>query len=98
VVHTCGIGTLAQALRSGRPQLIVPAAFDQFDNAARAGRLGVGRVLPFQHVTADRLATELQRLLSTRAYERAASDVRAAVANEDGAAAACDAMERLVAS
>ena len=97
VVHTCGIGTLAQALHSGRPQLIVPAAFDQPDNAMRARRLGVGRALPFQRVTSERLATELRLLLSNPAYERAASDVRAAVANEDGAAAACDAIERLAA-
>jgi len=32
-VHQAGIGTLAQALRAGRPQLIVPVAFDQPDNA-----------------------------------------------------------------
>ena len=29
VVHQAGIGTLAQAMRAGCPQLIVPVAFDQ---------------------------------------------------------------------
>ena len=48
IVHQAGIGTLSYALRSGRPQLLTPAGFDQFDNAARAARLGVGRVLPFR--------------------------------------------------
>jgi rhamnosyltransferase subunit B len=95
VVHTCGIGTLAQALRSGRPQLIVPAAFDQPDNAMRARRLGVGRVLPFQQVSAGRLFTELHKLLGDPVYDRAALDIRGVVAHEDGAAAACDALERL---
>ena len=42
VIHQAGIGTLAQALRSGRPQLIVPVAFDQPDNARRAAMLGAG--------------------------------------------------------
>jgi UDP:flavonoid glycosyltransferase YjiC (YdhE family) len=51
VVHQAGIGTLAQALRAGRPQVILPVAFDQPDNARRAAALGVGRVLPFEKVT-----------------------------------------------
>ena len=42
VVHSGGIGTTAQALRSGRPQVVVPFAFDQFDNAERIARLGCG--------------------------------------------------------
>ncbi|MFM9108664.1 MAG: glycosyltransferase [Chloroflexota bacterium] len=35
VIHQGGIGTLAQAMRSGQPSLIVPFAHDQPDNAAR---------------------------------------------------------------
>jgi UDP:flavonoid glycosyltransferase YjiC (YdhE family) len=42
LVHHGGIGTCAQALRSGVPQLIHPMAYDQFDNAWRVKRLGVG--------------------------------------------------------
>jgi UDP:flavonoid glycosyltransferase YjiC (YdhE family) len=45
VVHQVGIGTLAQGLRAGRPQLLVPYFADQQDNAARAVRLGVAREL-----------------------------------------------------
>jgi rhamnosyltransferase subunit B len=55
VVHQAGIGTLAQALRAGRPQLITPVWFDQPDNAARAVKLGVARSLPFRRATAPRL-------------------------------------------
>jgi rhamnosyltransferase subunit B len=42
VVHHGGIGTVAKALTTGTPQLILPMAFDQFDNAARVRRLGAG--------------------------------------------------------
>src|SRR5262249_31774015 len=35
LVHHGGIGTTAEALRAGVPQVIVPLAYDQFDNAAR---------------------------------------------------------------
>ncbi len=40
LVHHGGIGTTAQAMRAGVPQLITPFAHDQFDNAARVERLG----------------------------------------------------------
>src|SRR5262249_22764637 len=35
LVHHGGIGTTAEALRAGVPQLVIPLAFDQFDNGAR---------------------------------------------------------------
>jgi rhamnosyltransferase subunit B len=40
-VHHGGIGTSAQCLHAGTPQLVTPFAHDQFDNAARLTRLGV---------------------------------------------------------
>jgi len=45
LVHHGGIGTSAQALAAGIPQLVAPFAHDQFDNAARLRRLGVARTL-----------------------------------------------------
>jgi rhamnosyltransferase subunit B len=88
VVHQAGIGTLAQALRAGRPQLITPVWFDQPDNAARAARLGVARTLPFRRVTAARLVQQLQPLLAAPAYAVAARDVAASLTGTDGAAVA----------
>jgi UDP:flavonoid glycosyltransferase YjiC (YdhE family) len=40
IVHQGGVGTTGQALRAGKPVLILPHAHDQFDNAARVARLG----------------------------------------------------------
>jgi UDP:flavonoid glycosyltransferase YjiC (YdhE family) len=97
VVHQAGIGTLSQALRAGRPQLITPVSFDQPDNAARSASLGLARVLPFTKVTAKRLATALDGLLSDPAYAQAAGRVAAALAPVDGAAVAAEALIRLVA-
>jgi UDP:flavonoid glycosyltransferase YjiC (YdhE family) len=42
VVHHGGIGTVSKALASGTPQLIVPFAYDQKDNALRVKKLGTG--------------------------------------------------------
>lgn len=44
LVHCAGIGTLAQALQAGCPQLLLPHHFDQFDNAARLHQLGLAHV------------------------------------------------------
>ena len=41
VVHHGGVGTTAQALRSGKPTVVIPIVHDEFDNAARVQRLGV---------------------------------------------------------
>lgn len=85
VVHQAGIGTLAQAMRAGRPQLIVPLAFDQPDNAQRAHTLGVGRVLPFKRATERKLASELALLLARPSYAEVAHTIAEELARTDGA-------------
>jgi len=97
VVHQAGIGTLAQAMRAGRPQLMVPVAFDQPDNARRAAALGLARVIPFQRVTARRLADELAALLEQPEYERRARAVAKDLAGVDGAACAAEELVALAA-
>lgn len=42
VVHHGGIGTTSKAFAAGIPQLVIPLAHDQHDNAARIERLGAG--------------------------------------------------------
>lgn len=43
IIHHAGIGTMAEAMRAGIPQLLVPMAHDQADNAARLHKLGFGQ-------------------------------------------------------
>jgi UDP:flavonoid glycosyltransferase YjiC (YdhE family) len=95
VVHAGGIGTSGLALRSGRPMLVVPYAHDQPDNAARLTRLGVARTIAGHRTTSARLVTELGRLLEDPAFARRALEVGAQIRQEDGARAACDALETL---
>lgn len=93
IVHSGGIGTLAQALAAGRPQLIVPVAFDQPDNARRTVALGIARSLPFRKATADAMARELAALLDAPDCAARAQAIGETVAQEDGARAAADALE-----
>jgi len=65
LVHHGGIGTLAQALATGIPQLVVPFAYDQPDNAARLERLGVGRALPHSNYSVAAASAALRELLNS---------------------------------
>lgn len=93
IVHSGGIGTLAQALAAGRPQLIVPVAFDQPDNARRTAKLGIARSIPFRKATAAAMTRELAALLAMPGAADRARAIGTDVAREDGARAAADALE-----
>lgn len=98
VVHHGGVGTTQEALRAGRPQLVVPHGFDQPDNAARIERMGVGRVLRASRYRADRAAAALGDLLADHALQARATQVASLVRAERGAAVAADAIEAAMAS
>ena len=66
LVHHGGIGTCAQALRAGIPQIIQPLNFDQFDNAHRINRLGVGTSISSGSFQAPYLSQKIQLLLSSK--------------------------------
>lgn len=97
VVHHGGVGTTGQALRSGRPMLVVPHAHDQYDNGARVARLGVARVLDAAKYRAPEVARHLRALVSGPGYRRRAEEVAGTVGAEPGAEEACDAIERVFA-
>jgi len=93
VVQQCGVGTLMQALRAGVPTLAVPFANDQPDNAYRAERLGVARIVPAPRYRRQRVAVALDRLLTDPTFRAASARVAAEVRAEGGVDGACDAIE-----
>jgi UDP:flavonoid glycosyltransferase YjiC (YdhE family) len=95
LVHQGGIGTTAQAMRSGRPMLVMPYAHDQPDNAERVRRLGIARTIARHRYTPARAAAELRHLLDNPAYSVRASEVGDQIRQEDGVLAACDALTAL---
>jgi UDP:flavonoid glycosyltransferase YjiC (YdhE family) len=98
VVHHGGVGTTGLAMRSGRPMLIMPCAWDQPDNAERVARLGISRTIPRRRYTPARVAAELRHLLDDPPYERRAAEVGRRIRQEDGVRVACEALERLLQS
>jgi UDP:flavonoid glycosyltransferase YjiC (YdhE family) len=91
-VHHGGIGATSQALRAGVPQLIRPVAYDQFDNAAHAMRLGVAReLLPRQY--SPRAAADALAFLTTNEQVRQRCTVIAArFTNDNALQIPCDAI------
>jgi UDP:flavonoid glycosyltransferase YjiC (YdhE family) len=96
IVHQGGIGTTAQAMRSGRPMLVMPYAHDQPDNAERVARLGIARTIGRHRYTPARATAELRHMLDNPAYSQRASEVGRQIQREDGVGAACDCLERLL--
>jgi rhamnosyltransferase subunit B len=95
-VHQGGVGTTAQALRAGRPMIVVPYSHDQPDNGKQVERLGVARVIPRGKYRARRVAAELNKLLAGKNYVEAAVRVAAEMGREDGVKAACDGLEAIL--
>lgn len=90
LVHHGGIGTMAQALASGVPHLIMPMAFDQPDNSLRAHSLGVARWLEPRKFTADRVTRALAELLNSPTVARDVKNCRERLRGKSGIAMACD--------
>ncbi len=82
VVHHGGFGTCAEALRAGKPSLVTPFAFDQFDTAARLQDAGLGRWWNGK----ENMAATLDALLRSPSHAAAAHAAAARIATApDGA-------------
>ncbi|MEI7658016.1 MAG: glycosyltransferase [Phycisphaerae bacterium] len=92
VVHHGGIGTCAEAMAAGVPSLILPAAHDQFDNAARCERLGVATTLHLRTVETTRLRKAVLEAAGNATMRARAGELAERVGGESGAAIAMDAI------
>ncbi|HSD37078.1 MAG TPA: nucleotide disphospho-sugar-binding domain-containing protein [Rhodocyclaceae bacterium] len=82
-VHHGGIGTTAQTMAAGVPQMITPFAHDQFDNAGRVERLGCGAQLSAK-APPKKWANALAHLLHDVEVRTACQRVQALMADEAG--------------
>jgi UDP:flavonoid glycosyltransferase YjiC (YdhE family) len=84
IVHQGGAGTTAEALRAGRPMLVVPFSHDQFDNAARVRRIGSGDTLARRRYGGRTGRERLARLLGSERIATQAAAHGARIRAEDG--------------
>lgn len=97
IVHHAGIGTLAAAMASGRPSVIVPYANDEFDNAERARALTVATIVKRRSMSVKSLAAAMTHAMSTPAILSASSALAERMRTDDGPATAAAEIERLLA-
>jgi rhamnosyltransferase subunit B len=97
LAHHGGIGTTAEALRAGTPQLVVPLAHDQFDNAARVVALGAGASLHASRVTAERMTRALERLVGREEIAGRCREIRTRFDVPPGIDVLCAGLEALAA-
>lgn len=65
LIHHGGIGTIAHAIAAGIPQLTVPFAHDQPDNASRVEKLGLGITVPIRKFHLRLAYRKLEELLKS---------------------------------
>lgn len=96
LVHHGGIGTCAQGLANGLPQVVMPMAYDQLDNGVRLARLGVGAIVRQPRFKPDRVAATLEGLLDSTAVRERCRGLAQRCNGPASLAAACDSLERLL--
>jgi UDP:flavonoid glycosyltransferase YjiC (YdhE family) len=95
LVHHGGIGTLSHGLAAAVPQLVMPMAHDQPDNAQRLVALGVARRLYPKAFTVERVVGALQELLSDPVVRKNCAIVAARMRTENSAETVIPVLESL---
>ncbi len=96
IIHHGGIGTCAQALHAGIPQLIQPMAHDQLDTVSRIRDLGVGCGIMPRHFKEKPLAAALEQLLENPAYRERAIEIARRFQPETWMRQTCEQIEALM--
>lgn len=96
MVHHGGIGTCAQGLAAGVPQLTMPLGFDQPDNTTRLWRLGVARWVRPHMFSGERVAVELAALLGDPRVAERCGYWEHAMRRRDPLAETCAVLEALI--
>ena len=89
-IHHGGIGSVAQGLRAGVPQIIQPMAFDQFDNASRVVQLNAGREILPRDFRVSSVTALLQMVQGDPSIAASCRRHASALATQDGVSKACD--------
>jgi UDP:flavonoid glycosyltransferase YjiC (YdhE family) len=96
IVHHGGIGTTAQAMSCGTPQIIMPFSFDQFDNAYRVERLGTGTSLRQSDFSHENLQNALEKILEQDRYRTACLKVLSCFEKKNPIKESCDIIEAFI--
>jgi UDP:flavonoid glycosyltransferase YjiC (YdhE family) len=97
-IHHGGIGSCAQGLAAGVPQLVRPMSYDQFDNSRRLVRLGVAKEVSVRRFCGPAVATAIAPLLESPSVATKCREFAARCNGPTALTAACIELERLAES
>jgi MGT family glycosyltransferase len=95
VISHGGNNTTTEALHFGKPLIVLPLFWDQYENAQRVDELGLGVRLETYHFTDDELTGALERILADDALRERVSQIGEQVRKRDGLRLAADVIERV---
>ena len=95
IIHHGGMGTTAQAIKAGIPQLIRPIKYDQPDNADRIYQLGLGTYVMPEKFKAEQVAPMLRNMLQKAKNSKALRHYAADVSSTSAIVNACDLVEQV---
>jgi MGT family glycosyltransferase len=94
VISHGGNNTTTESLHFGKPMIVLPLFWDQYDNAQRFAELGFGARLDTYGFTDDEMHEALRRLLGDSSLRERLASAGAATRARDGVRQAADIIER----
>jgi MGT family glycosyltransferase len=88
-----GLNTALESLACGVPMVVLPVTYDQPGVGARVEWSGVGRSIPVERLTVERLRDAVRLVLSEPAYRERAGRLRSSIEAADGLNRAADVIE-----
>jgi MGT family glycosyltransferase len=94
VITHGGNNTTTEALHFGKPMIVLPLFWDQYDNAQRVDELGLGVRLDTYRFTDEQLRGAISRLLGDTRLRARLEDAAKAIQRQDGLRKAAGVIER----
>jgi UDP:flavonoid glycosyltransferase YjiC (YdhE family) len=98
VITHGGNNTTTEALHFGKPMIVLPLFWDQYDNAQRMDERGLGIRLDPYRFTDEQMHSAIESLLTNYGLRSRLNGYGAAIRASDGLRKAADAIERLAMS
>lgn len=95
VISHGGNNTTTESLHFGKPLIMLPLFWDQYENAQRIDELGFGVRLDTYRFTDDELTGAVERLLADAELRARLSGIGAAIRARDGLRVGADVIERV---
>ncbi len=95
VISHGGNNTTTESIHFGKPMIVLPLFWDQYDNAQRVDELGFGIRLATYDFADDELTGAVDRLLADDALRSRLAAIGARVRARDGVTLAADRIERV---